>query len=99
MKLPEQPYNHLRRSFPTLSDHGVDLLNSLLTFDPRKRITAHQALRHPFFTVRGRCAGREGEGMQQAAGGGEGIGTEGKRRKREGAARDGRGGQVQGRAV
>ena len=29
---------------------GVELLNCLLTYDPEKRMTARQALRHPFFT-------------------------------------------------
>ena len=28
---------------------GVDLLKSLLQLDPEKRITADQALQHPFF--------------------------------------------------
>jgi cell division cycle 2-like protein len=44
-----QPYNNLRRKFPQLSDYGFDLLNRLLTYDPDKRITAREALRHPFF--------------------------------------------------
>lgn len=35
-----------------LSDAGVDLLNKLLTYDPDKRITARQALRHPYFSER-----------------------------------------------
>jgi hypothetical protein len=38
------------QEFPQLSDSGVELLNRLLTFDPEKRITARQALRHPYFT-------------------------------------------------
>nr|CAG4715003.1 unnamed protein product [Naegleria fowleri] len=32
-----------------LSDSGCDLLNRLLCFDPDKRITAKEALSHPFF--------------------------------------------------
>lgn len=38
------------QEFPQLSDSGVELLNRLLTFDPEKRITARQALRHSYFT-------------------------------------------------
>ncbi|KAJ6418127.1 hypothetical protein OIU84_001500, partial [Salix udensis] len=53
----KQPYNQLRKKFPftpftgspVLSDSGFDLLNRLLTFDPEKRITADDALNHPWF--------------------------------------------------
>ncbi|PSC68206.1 cyclin-dependent kinase G-2-like isoform X1 [Micractinium conductrix] len=51
-RLPTQPYNYLRKEFPSLSDAGVDLLNRLLTYDPERRITARQALRHPYFSER-----------------------------------------------
>jgi len=49
IKLPHQPYNNLKQKFPQLSQHGIDLLNRLLTYDPKKRITAREALTHPFF--------------------------------------------------
>ncbi|KZV39976.1 cyclin-dependent kinase G-2 [Dorcoceras hygrometricum] len=50
-------YNLLRKKFPAtsftgspvLSDAGFDLLNKLLTYDPDKRITAEDALNHPWF--------------------------------------------------
>ncbi|KAL8550632.1 hypothetical protein ACS0TY_009163 [Phlomoides rotata] len=50
-------YNMLRRKFPAtsftgspvLSDAGFDLLNKLLTYDPEKRITADEALKHEWF--------------------------------------------------
>jgi cell division cycle 2-like protein len=50
-------YNLLRRKFPStsftvapvLSDAGFDLLNKLLTYDPEKRITAEEALKHEWF--------------------------------------------------
>ncbi|KAF9667992.1 hypothetical protein SADUNF_Sadunf15G0080500 [Salix dunnii] len=53
----KQPYNQLRKKFPftpftgspVLSDTGFDLLNKLLTYDPEKRITADDALNHPWF--------------------------------------------------
>ncbi|KAI7996865.1 Cyclin-dependent kinase G-2 [Camellia lanceoleosa] len=34
---------------PVLSDAGFDLLNQLLTYDPEKRITAEDALKHEWF--------------------------------------------------
>ncbi|KAK9830148.1 hypothetical protein WJX72_009988 [[Myrmecia] bisecta] len=49
MTLPDQPYNLLERELPHLSAEGTDLLNRFLTYDPDKRITARQALRHPYF--------------------------------------------------
>jgi cell division cycle 2-like protein len=44
-----QPYNRLKQKFPRLSDHGFDLLNRLLTYDPAKRISATEALKHKWF--------------------------------------------------
>lgn len=44
-----QPYSTLRSSFPFLTAQGQDLLSRLLTYDPRRRITAQQALEHPWF--------------------------------------------------
>ncbi|PPR87617.1 hypothetical protein GOBAR_AA33072 [Gossypium barbadense] len=53
----KQRYNLLRKKFPVasftgsavLSDAGFDLLNRLLTYDPDKRITADDALKHDWF--------------------------------------------------
>ncbi|MBA0821222.1 hypothetical protein Goarm_018092 [Gossypium armourianum] len=53
----KQRYNLLRKRFPVasftgsavLSDAGFDLLNRLLTYDPEKRITADDALKHDWF--------------------------------------------------
>ena len=53
--LPDQPFNFLRKHLPSLSEQGIHLLNSLLTYDPEKRITARQALRHPFFQASKPC--------------------------------------------
>ncbi|KAJ3696894.1 hypothetical protein LUZ61_000599 [Rhynchospora tenuis] len=54
----KQPYNRLREKFPptsfsgrpTLSEAGFDLLNKLLTYDPERRISAEEALSHPWFS-------------------------------------------------
>ena len=35
--------------FPKLSKTGLSLLNGLLTYDPDRRTTARQALKHPYF--------------------------------------------------
>ena len=38
------------QEFPKLGTIGLSLLNGLLTYDPDKRLTARQALRHPYFS-------------------------------------------------
>lgn len=45
-----QPYNNLKVKIPFLTAEGFDLLNKFLTYDPPKRISAHQALSHHFFS-------------------------------------------------
>ncbi|TPX68509.1 hypothetical protein SpCBS45565_g03076 [Spizellomyces sp. 'palustris'] len=45
-----QPYNNLRSRFPYLTENGLNLMTKLLTYDPEQRITAEEALRHPYFT-------------------------------------------------
>lgn len=37
------------QGFPKLSKAGLNLLNGLLTYDPDKRLTARQALKHAYF--------------------------------------------------
>jgi len=46
--LPPSKSRRLRDVFPTASDDALDLLKSLLQFNPNKRLTAAQALRHPY---------------------------------------------------
>lgn len=47
----KQPYNHLRKRFTYLTNSGFDLLNRFLTYDPKKRISAKDALEHVYFKV------------------------------------------------
>ncbi|RLU18409.1 hypothetical protein DMN91_008766 [Ooceraea biroi] len=45
------PVNNLRQRFSlSLSDLGIELLNKFLTYDPRQRVTAEDALMHGYFT-------------------------------------------------
>jgi mitogen-activated protein kinase 15 len=46
--LPPSKARRLRDMFPTASDDAIDLLKNLLQFNPNKRLTAEQALRHPY---------------------------------------------------
>ncbi|XP_063716886.1 cyclin-dependent kinase 11B-like [Symsagittifera roscoffensis] len=46
----EYPYNNLRNKFGTsLTEKGIALLNGFLTFDPNRRLTAAESLKHEFF--------------------------------------------------
>lgn len=46
--LPPTKQKRLRDIFPTASDDAISLLKNLLQFNPNKRLTAEQALRHPY---------------------------------------------------
>ena len=41
--------DHLQE-LPNTSSAGLNLLNQLLTYDPKKRISASRALKHPWFS-------------------------------------------------
>ncbi len=48
--LRKQPYNNLKQKLPSTSASTIALLNRFLTYDPAKRITAAEALRHAYFS-------------------------------------------------
>jgi cell division cycle 2-like protein len=51
IRWPGSSHSRLRTRFPALSPAGLDLLGGLLTWDPEIRLTARQALQHPYFQV------------------------------------------------
>ena len=46
--LPPTNPKKLRDMFPTASDDALDLIRNLLHFNPTKRLTAEEALKHPY---------------------------------------------------
>uniref|UniRef100_A0A6B2LN36 Protein kinase domain-containing protein n=1 Tax=Arcella intermedia TaxID=1963864 RepID=A0A6B2LN36_9EUKA len=50
MEFTVHPPQDLRLLFPSASDTEFHLLTRFLLFDPKQRITASEALQHPFFT-------------------------------------------------
>lgn len=49
-EFPHWKRRPLNRLFPGISDLGIDLLTKLLIYNPDQRITAEDALRHPYFS-------------------------------------------------
>ena len=45
-------FNNLKLKFPHVTTPTIDLLNRFLTYHPAKRITAKEALEHPYFSER-----------------------------------------------
>ncbi|KAG6911843.1 hypothetical protein DXG01_000090 [Tephrocybe rancida] len=50
LTLPSPQPHQFRQKFQYMTTAGIDLLMSLLTYDPERRITAEEALQHPYFT-------------------------------------------------
>jgi len=48
--LPNYQPPQFRQKFPYMTTAGIDLLCSLLTYDPDRRITAEEAIKHPYFS-------------------------------------------------
>ena len=46
--LPATKAKPLRDIFPTASDDAIELLDNLLQFNPKKRMTAEECLSHPY---------------------------------------------------
>ena len=40
----------MRSKFRFMTEAGMDLMNRLLCYDPEARITAEEAMKHPYFT-------------------------------------------------
>ncbi|PHT57684.1 Mitogen-activated protein kinase 4 [Capsicum baccatum] len=49
-QLPQYPKQQFTARFPSMSPLAVDLLEKMLVFDPTRRITVDEALRHPFLS-------------------------------------------------
>jgi len=49
LSLPTPHPPQFRQKFPYMTTAGIDLLSSLLTYDPDQRITAEEAMCHPYF--------------------------------------------------
>lgn len=49
LSLPKKTKSDVSKKFPGISREGLDLLQKLLDFDYRKRLTSEQALQHPYF--------------------------------------------------
>jgi len=52
---PQWPKVSLNKSFPSLSEEGIDLLEQCLVYEPCRRISARQALRHPYLAGLQNC--------------------------------------------
>jgi len=48
--LPVTSHSSLQRLYPRANPSAISLLDKMLSFDPRKRITVTEALEHPYFS-------------------------------------------------
>ena len=49
--LPKQKPVPFKQRFPKLDPLAIDLLERMLVFDPKKRLTATEALAHPYLSA------------------------------------------------
>lgn len=49
-KWATKPWREVRNTYAQVGDSGIDLLDKVMVYDPRKRISARTALRHQYFT-------------------------------------------------
>jgi serine/threonine protein kinase len=49
-KFPIWPSLQIYKFMPTLEESGVDLVEQLMAIDPRRRISALEAMKHPYFS-------------------------------------------------
>ncbi|KAI0079611.1 Pkinase-domain-containing protein [Panus rudis PR-1116 ss-1] len=50
INIPPPHPSQLRQKFPFITSAGLDLLSRLLAYDPQERISAEEALQHPYFS-------------------------------------------------
>ena len=74
--LPSRLQSHLRQNARPglLSDALLDLLSHMLCFNPARRITAADALRHPYFAGCAEAEASDGDVVQPIDGEGMGSG-------------------------
>ncbi|KAF2068451.1 hypothetical protein CYY_010221, partial [Polysphondylium violaceum] len=51
IRFTEHPATPFKQLFTAANDEAIDLLTKLLTYHPLSRISAEEALRHPYFTT------------------------------------------------
>lgn len=78
---PPKPLALWKQKFPLLSDDGIDFLRGLLTMDPKKRLSATQALQHKYWTNFPRPT--KNENLPKEGGGEKALGDDLKRKGAE----------------
>lgn len=77
-KQPPKPMSFWKQKFPLLTEDAVDFLRGLMTMDPKKRLTAKQALQHRYWTNMPRPT--RNENLPKEGGGEKALGEDLKRK-------------------